>query len=920
MKYFFTLSFLLVMSGFAFGQGTVKLTGQVQNDEGKALSEATVMLFHEGEADTLKTITNDKGIFVFKEIPSAKTGIMVTYSGFNVFAQYYDYSQASGEQFITDIQLVKGTKTLEEIVVVSNKITIKEDTVSYRIDSSMYRKNDNVEELLKKLPGVEVDNKTGAVTAQGQAVNKVRVNGKDFFGGDVSTATKNLNADMVDRIDIIDDYGDQAAFTGIKTGDASKTLNIQLKKDKNKGYFGNASLGAGTDGRYTNAVTVNRFNNERQISLIGNLNNTNASTFNFGNMGGMMGGMMRSAGGAFGGFGSGGSGIAKTQSIGLNYRDQWGPKVSVYGSYSFTDRGVNTLTNTNQQNLLGNSTITNTQDNRDFTITDNHRANLNIEYKINPDNYLKVSPTFSYQETRSNYLSNFAFFSQNNKLLNSGQTKDLTNSTAPNISGTLLYNHRFTKKGRVISFNANAGASSNEGADLYTNTAIYYDTTGFSRDSLLRRFIDQNNENHNYGASVSYIEPLTKKKSLEFNYGYNKQYTSIDRENNKLDSLNEKSLLTTGSTIYDNTFTTNKVGVNFRNNQKKYNYTLGLAVQPTTIEGNSKTANISNKQSIVNFFPVARFAYNFSRSKSLNFSYNGSSAQPSYNQLQPIADSSNLQNIIVGNPDLRPEFTNRLNLRYNKFNFIRGDVLFGSLSLTLTNDKIASNVFGTGFGSQRTTYQNTNGFYTATAFYAYSRPFQNRKYVFNYGGTIIYNNNISFIANEKNIGKNLVLTQRLNTIITFKKWMETGGGVTYTFNNTEYSLRKQFNSSTNAFVLTHNSRFFLPKDLTLNYDINKTINNGFGQGINTNPTIINASIEKLISKKYNASLKLNAFDLLKENTNINRSVTGNSITDTRTNNLTRYFMLSAVFRFSKFTGNAPNQTRMGGGGPPPPGH
>ncbi len=917
MKLFLTIITLLIFSLSASAQ-SIKITGQVKDEAGKSVNDATVILFHEGSADSIRAVTNDKGIFIFQNVTPAKTGILVSHSGYNVFAQYYDYSQSTQDQVITDINMVQGSKTLEGIVVMANKITIKEDTVSYRIDSTMFRKNDNVEELLKKLPGVEVDNKTGAVTAQGQSVTKVKVNGKDFFGGDVSTATKNLNADMVDRIDIIDDYGDQSAFTGIKTGDASKTLNIQLKKDKNRGWFGNADLGAGTDGRYKNSVTINRFNNERQISLVGNLNNTNTSTFNFGSMGGMMGGMMRSMSGAFGGSGDVGAGIANTKSIGLNYRDQWGPKVSSYGSYSFTNKGVNTNTNIHQQNLLGSSSITNDQDNKNYTLSNTHRANFNIEYKINPNNYLKISPNFSYQESQSNYLSTFAYRSKANTLLSNGTTKDITNSSSPNLSGNLLYNHRFTAKGRIISLNASAGASGNNGNDIYNNKAIYYDTTGNAKDSLLRRFIQQNNDNNNYSAALSYIEPFTKQKSLEFNYSYRHQYTAIDRENYKIDSLEKKDFLSSGSTNYDNIYNTNKFGVNYRNNQKKFNYTIGFAVQPATIIGNTKTTNTTYRQNIINFFPVLRYAYNFSRSKSLNLSYNGSSSQPSYTQLQPIADSSNLQNIIVGNPFLKPEFSNRINLRFNKFNFITGDVFFGNLSFSTTSDKIVNNVFATGFGSQKTTYLNTNGFYTGSAFYAFSKPFKNRKYVFNYGGNVIYNNNISFLANEKNVGKNFILTQRLNTIITIKKWLETGGGVTYTYNDTRYSLRKAFNNKINTVGLTQNSRFFLPKDFTITYDIDKTINNGYGGAVNTNPTIINASMEKLVSKKYNASIKLSGFDLLKENTNINRSVTGNSITDTRTNNLTRYFLLSAVFRFSKFVGQAPARMRFGGPPPPPP--
>lgn len=909
---------LLCTTQITFGQKTIKLKGVVKNEEGKLVSKASVMLFHEGEMDTLRTITDDKGVFSFENVAAMKTGVAVTFSGYNVFAQYYNYENLEGEQFITDIKLVPGSKTLDAVVITANKITIKEDTVSYKIDSTMYKKNDNVEELLTKLPGLEVDKKTGAVTAQGQEVTKVRVNGKDFFGGDVTTATKNLNADMVDRIDVIDDYGDQSAFTGIKNGEASKTLNIQLKKDKNKGYFGNVALGGGTDGRYVNAVTINRFHNERQISLIGNLNNTNTSSFNFGNGASQFGGaMMRSLSGVFGNLGANNAGIAKTQSIGLNYRDAWTPKISVNGSYSITNKDRNTIQEIERQQLQGTQTIIRDESNFDNTVNDNHRADFNLEYKINKNNFLRVRPSFSYQKTNSDYNSGFELYN-NDALVNKGIITDSNFSKQPNFSGSFLFNHRFNSKGRVLSLSGDAGNSDSQGDNLILNDSRYYFTPTSFVDSISRQQILQDNGNYNYGTKLSFIEPLTKKKSLEFNYSYNKRYTDIDREPFNIDNFGTKTFIDTQATVYNNTYNTNNFGLNFRNNQKKYNYTLGMSVQPATIVGYQELRKIETKQNVINFFPVARIAYNFSRSKSLSFDYNGRSAQPTFNQLQPVVDNSNRQSIIIGNPDLRPEFTHRVGARYNNFNFITGTVFFGSINFSLTDSKVVNDVYSKGFGVQETRYRNAGGTYNSVAFYNYSRPFQNRKYVFNYGGNLLYNNNVSFLAGNRNIGKNTIITQRLSTIVTIKKWLEFGGGVNYTYNDAKYSLRQAANTKTNRYALSQNARLFLKKDYTFTYDLDKTINDGLGNGITRNPFIINASAEKLISKKYNASIKLNAYDLLKENTNIARTVTGFGYTDTRTNSLTRYFLASVVFRFSKFVGQAP-RTNFGSTPPPPPG-
>ncbi|MCP9752056.1 outer membrane beta-barrel protein [Ferruginibacter sp. HRS2-29] len=922
MRSFLPFVFLLFFASAASAQ-TISIRGVVRNEDGKPLSNASVTLFYEGAKDSVRRVTNDKGVFQFTNVKQANTGIIVSFIGYNTLARYYDYSTATGEQNIVDLQLTPGGQTLANVVVEAAKVQIKEDTVSYKIDSTMYRKNDNVEEVLKKLPGVEVDNKTGKVTAQGQEVTKVKVNGKDFFGGDVTTATRNLNADMVDKIDIIDDYGDQAAFTGVKSGEATKTLNIQMKKDKNKGYFGNASLGAGTEGRYTNSINVNKFNGQQQISLLGNLNNTNASTFNFGSMGGAMGGMARSMGANFSG--NTGNGIATTKSIGLNYRDQWGSKISVYGSYSFTNKETSTERDVTQQTLFQGSNILNKQQTNDYTTTDNHRFTFNMEYKIDSFNYLKFTPTVNYTTTNSNYISDFSN-AQNNKLSNNGRTTDRTTSKAPNISGTILFNHRFDKKGRILSLNLSGGSSSSDGEDIYTSLTGFYDTLGVKyKDSVLNQFVTQDNNNHNYGISASYIEPLNKKQSLEFNYSYNKRYTGIDRENFAVDPLNgNKTFVDTASNIYDNDYITNRIGVNFRTTQKKYNYTIGFAVQPATIKSDSKSTNTKYSQNLVNYYPVIRFAYNFSRSRSFSVNYNGSTSQPSYQQLQPVYDYSNPQYITLGNPDLKPEFNNNVNIRYNNFDFITGNVFFGNLNFSYIKDKIVNNVFqrfdvsdptNPKYIGQETRYLNTDGYYTASGFYAFSKPIRNRKYVFNYGGSIMYNNNISFVESAKNTGQNWIVGQRFSTTITIKKWLETSAGANFTLNNAKYSLNKRLNSNTKAWSLTHYSRIFLPKDITIAYDLDKSINDGYADNVTANPFIINSSIEKLISKKYNASIKLNAYDMLNENTSVTRTVTGTGFTDTRTNRLGRYYMLSFVFRFNKFTGTGSGGNNAVPGGP-----
>jgi hypothetical protein len=933
------MRFIYLLIGFFFisntlsAQQRIQISGTIKTKEGSLLSNATISLYNQNYKDSVKARSNEKGNFHFTVATNQQYKIVASYIGFDNFVKNYDFSNVSADQVIDDIVMIPGDNMLGNITLESQKVQIKEDTVSYVIDSTMYRKNDNVEAILKNLPGVQVD-KDGTVTAQGKQVTKVKVNGKEFFNGDVTTATRELNADMVDKIQIIDDYGDQAAFTGIKDGDPSKTMNIQLKKDKNKGYFGNVSGGIGTDSRYLSSVSVNKFNNSQQISIFGNMNNTNASLFNFGGgggggMGGMMSGMARSMGIGRGGAGAGvafgntsnNDGISNTKSIGINYRDDWGIKVSVYGSYSFSDKGTSTIKSSDQQSLFQDKTSTYLQQSDNYTLSDNHRFSFNVEYKIDSMNYIKFNPSISYNKTSTDYYSDFTSAIDQIKI-SDGKMIDYADSKTPNLNGNLLFNHRFKKRGRTFSVNLNGGNNVTTSDENYDNLTFMYPPSGMVFNNRQLQDITQDNNNYNYGGKFSYTEPLSKKRNLEFNYSYNYQYLDNNKKTYAIDTTTGSSrFLDSLSNIYDNAYTTNRFGLNIKTTQKKYNYTVGMSVQPAVINTNSQTTKTSYTNHLVNYYPVIRFAYNFSRSRSLNINYNGNSSQPSNSQLQPVVDRSNPQFITVGNPDLKPEFTNTLSMRYNNFDMISGNVFFGNISASFTQDKIVNSTKLLRGGAQETTYDNANGYFTLFGFYNMSRPIKNRKYVFNLGGNLAYNNNVSFIRDsldvaDRNVGKNWVLGQRFSTDIKIKKWLETNVSVNYSLNSNKYTLQSELNSNTQTWTFSHNSRIFLPKDFIISYDIDKVLYKGFSGNTAANPLIINTTIEKQFLKKKNLSLKLQGFDLLNQNIGVSRSVTGTGFTDTRTNRLGRYFMVSFVYRLNKFFGDMQGGSQMGmpGGG------
>ncbi|MEI9955067.1 MAG: outer membrane beta-barrel protein [Ferruginibacter sp.] len=921
------LSLTLIVCFFA-SKAQVKGT-VIDSASKKPIDKAVVGLVIKNKVtDTTYTFTNEKGEFSFDVVPTSNFSVIISNSGFGTVAKFVPVSQQEKTIAIGTIILASRAKLLDEVVVESAPIVVKEDTVEYRADAFKTKEGAVVEDLLKKLPGVDVD-KDGNVKAQGKSVTRVKVNGKDFFGGDLKTATKELPANIVDKIQVIDDYGDQATVSGIKDGDPDKIINIQLKKDKNKGFFGRVTVGAGTDDRYQESFNGNYFNNDLQLSAVGNVNNTNASLFNFGGGGNRGMSSMASTGMAIMGasgvdlsqFTGGNSpGISATNSAGFNYRNQWGKKVSVYGSYSYSHKNTSQLQNTSTQNNFIADKYINNQDLNSGTIGDSHRATFNMEYQIDSFNYLKVTPNVNYGTTYGNSYTIF-----DNSLVGAGKTNDgsnhnVTNAISPNISINALYNHRFHKRGRNFSASVNYGTSNSSSDQDATNLSYYY-VPPFIGAINKFQYIDQENNNHNYGMRFTYSEPLNKYRSLDFSYSHNLNYTHNDKKTYNVDSLTQvKTMNGLLSNDYENDFYNNRIGLSLRTTMKKYNYTLGVSVQPVDLQGKSVTKDSAYKSiTRVNIFPIARMVYNFSRSKALNFSYSGNASQPTFTQLQPVVDSSNVQNIIAGNPNLKPSITQNLNFSYNSFNFISGKVLFTNLIFTTIKNQIINNTIQTVAGNKLSIPQNVNGYYNATGFYTFSKPIKNRKYVFNFNGSANFNHNINLTDSVKTIGQNWVLSQSFVFEYNLGEWLQLQTGVAYSMNDVKYKSTSAkptnfVNSSSNAWSLTNNINVDVTKRLVLKYDFDYTINTGLAKGVSQNPVLMNASLEQQLFKAKNGVIKFAAYDLFKQNTNISRTIYGSSITDSRSNKLTRYFLLTFTYRLQKFAGQSV-QGGAGGMGP-----
>lgn len=907
----------LILASSAFSQKAAVIKGIVTDSTGTPLHGASVKIL--AGKDSTGMITGKDGSFELGLQAVSSIKLEISNIGFAPFVK--TYQAVNSPINAGTIQLIAESSVLPEVVIKSlNPITIKEDTVEYNASAYKVREGAPVEDVIKKLPGVTVD-KDGQITAQGKPVARVRVNGKDFFGGDAQTATQNLPADIIENIQIIDDYGDQANLTGIKSGEPEKIININIRKDRNRGRFGNASVAAGNEERYAVGLVANDFKDERQLSFLGAINNTNTNLFNF-NGGGRGGGARGANFGSSERGGNGGNGISLSKSAGFNYRDAWGQKISVNGSYSFSSRNNNSISTSQQQDFNPMNIRFTERNSNSHSSNANHRVTFNFEYKIDSMNFLKVSPYLSLSSSSSNSQSRSAISQKEYYTLNNNQSS--SESSAPNTGADFTYNHKFLKKGRNINISGSITYSYRDQQQQIKNNYTNADSTFFPvevTDTIQQQYIDIANRNTRTQARVSYTEPLgsntgTKRTVLEMNYEWNRSATENQRDVDDIDpATGQPSFNPIQSNHFDYQFVTNRIGLNIKGNSAKYNYVIGLVSQPSSLSGQSVGKSINTDYRNMNWIPSARFVYNFARSHSLTLTYGGQSREPDFMQLQPVTDSSNLNNIVIGNPNLQAELTRRLSLQYNKFDNKSGRSLFTNLSFDQTDNKIVNsrvnNVSGTG---RTTSYLNTNGFYSINANGSMTRPFFDRKFTASINLSANYNNNISYTDNQRTKGNNWNIRPGTSLRVDITDIVDAAVNVNYTIYQTTTKYTEYTNTTkARTLSLGINGKNYFFKDLTLGYDFTKEINYGFSSNVNSNPLILNLYTEYRFLKGERATVRFQGYDLFNQNTGITRTINETTITDSRNNRLARYFLLSFRYRMQKFGGGGRNGGGGGGG-------
>lgn len=902
-----------------------EVSGIVKDSTGSAVPGASVALT--SSKDSSRAVTNEDGIFVFRSVRSAQFLITVKSIGYITYNKRFFYNDAVKRLVLDPVVLHGESNLLKEVTVNGTPaITYKEDTIEYRASDYKVRDNASVDELLKKMEGIEVSS-DGTVTAQGTQVTKARLNGKDYAGGDVASAIQNLPADIVERVQVVDDYGDQAARTGIKDGDPQKVLNIVTKANRSVGNTGRLNAGAGSNDRYGVSAFGTRINANQQIVAHLSLNNTvngvsgsTSESQSGGNGGGgrsgngrqgESGGSGRSSSGSgssFSGLSGGSGGTTQTGRGAIGYRDDLTSKLSINTSYSYNFTNSNSVNSSTSENYTTLGTIYSANESSSDNDSKNNAFNLDLEYDIDSANYLRIQPSVSY---RSATTGSYSTVAQTGIIHQTSIGNSGSKNTTPDFGGTFLYQHLFKKPGRNFSLNASY-TNNRQNRDNEQNVEIRYynpeaaDTSALLNDSLVHRLVQRKSLNNTFRISATYSERLSVVSRIDFNAQMNRRGYDNSAFTDNIGKTGELVRVDSLTNLFNYSFTENRLSLNYRYTQTKFNFAVGITGIPTLLQGTKVNLNVSTRRTNFFLIPIARFEYQFSRQHRISLNYSGNASEPTFDQIQPVRDVSRANNPVVGNPDLKAAFNHSISASYN--NYITNSRLNYSVNLNarFVRNSVVANVVQIEDQYQsyinETHYLNMNGVSSYTGNYSISKSFADRKYSLRLNGSATERNGVSMSNNLENKSTTWSFAQRFGPQINPVEWLEINPNVNYTFTKADFSLPSSLDSKVKNLVLSGDGRIYIRQTILFSFDASKNFVSGINTNQTSNPFVINASIEKQFFKRHNGSLGIQCFDLLKQNNFINRSISDNGITDVKSNALSRYVMVNFRWAPQKWSG------------------
>lgn len=872
-----------------------EISGIVKDSTDLGVIGATVTLT--SNKDTLKVSTNSDGIFVFKNVKSATYTLLIQCVGYVSSAPMRFKQNDRIPRIVMDPLMLKEQRNMLNEVVISGtpSITYKTDTVEYKASDYVVRKNSTVDELLKKMEGMEVGN-DGTLIHQGQAVKRAKLNGKEYLGGDIANAIKNLPAEIVDRIQIVDDYGDQAARTGVKDGDPEKILNITTRTDKSVGNMARINGGAGNNKRYEAGTFATRINRDQVVGLTGRLNNT---------VNGVAGG---DSDGSRGGGSSGSGGTTGSKNASFSFRDKVGKKVELNLNYDFRSTHLNSLNSSSFSNATSLGTIFGTRGNSSDNDSKTHTFKLEVEAELDSNNFLKVTPTVNYSSTSSQRMD--SLFQTGDVIHQDQISTNSSKDTRPQLGLSVFYKHKFKKLRRNFSFQADINSNEQKTAQDQDSRIVYYPDASdlVAKDSLVNRLIARENLQKKYRGSITFVEPLTSNAQMELNAQVN--YSGYDNSatTRNTDSLGTSRVIDSLSNIYNYSFTQARISINYRyglGNSGKVRFSTGITAVPAVLSGTKASLGTSTNRHSFNLIPIARFEYLFSRQHKIAINYSGNAVEPTFDQVQPVRDVSNPQNPIVGNPDLEATFTHAIKGTYD--NYIANSKLNYSVNFntSFTDHAVVRNSvqIRDAYNSLKTEtrFVNMDGIHRFDVNYNVSKQLSDRKYNLVFSGSVNYNHDISMSNDIKSITDTRTFRERIGPRINPTEWFEINPGVSYNVTSSENTLPTAIDTRTSTLALNLDGKVYFWQTLLFGYSASKNYVEGISSNVTSNPLVINLYLEQELFDR-RGKISVRAFDLLNQNNFVSRTIDGGLTTDTKSNALSRYFMVQLSIRLQKWTG------------------
>ncbi len=882
----------------------LSVSGNLQDTVAKTGLQNAVVIALKLNDSTLVGFTrsDNEGKFSIKNLPIDTLQVIISHPKFGDQTFFVVGSKQQSEFDFGKIILPAKSLQLKEVIIVAYKESMyyKGDTLMYNADSFKVKQNATVEDLLKKLPGMKVD-AAGKITAQGKAIDKVLVDGDEFFGTDPTMATKNLAANSVESVQVYEKKNDDA--NSDKASDEPlKVINLKLKDDAKKGYFGKVSAGSDFSKFYEGEVLANRFKKQQKISVFGVMANTPKTGLGWGDM--FKYGLQEE-----GEMGEGDDdgdrfftnspptqGIPQTIRGGIYYSDKLNTKTKINSNYSYNNGIVLTKTESRSQyfltdtNYITNNTVDETKQ------AQTHKINITLNHNLDSLTKLTFSPKINYNLNESNNTTYNNYATTSDVIKRETVTKSILNAQGYDISNLFKIDRNFKKKDRnlIVKYNLNYTQSKTNGR-LNTKNNFISDTVTVLNNIDQKKESSVNSQNHS--VNLAFIEPLSKKFKIETSYDF-----TIFKNSQLKKSLNKigDSYSALDST-YSNDFKINRMinrgGLKLIYEVKKLKIGVGSKLRQIAITNTNNFTQKIIKQNITNLLPFINVRYKYIQNSNVSFNYRTNSSLPSINQLQPLPNNSNQNNITIGNANLTQSFDHNFELNYNTWMPLSEKYVWAGGYLNIIQNAISeSQVYDT-LGRTVSQAVNVNGNYNSGAWLGCSWPMFSKKLVLNPNINYNTNNNVGFINNQKNSTVMSSVNGDFNVGVNLEKY-EFGIGSNLGYNTSRSSL---YSASNKPYLNQGYSAYFkfeLPKHIFIASDATYTINSKRAQGYNLNYLIWNASIAKNFGKLENFIVGFKANDILNQNISANRDVTTNVITDLKTNIISRYFLLSITYKFN----------------------